>query len=145
MNSCTIVQIPLFITGAVSVSTLHDPGLLHEGMLWFQDLTKPGFNFYAAFNELSRGLSTTELTLDELDAMKESIAPMGKYGILFPTAYFLLWRQNIRATVENLSLMFSTVFGRKSSFSRSILKAEPPAPVAARRAAVRRDQSLANA
>lgn len=130
------MQIPLFVTGAVSVSTLQDPGLIHEGMLWFPDLTKSGFDFHAACNELSRGLSTTDLTEEQLDAMKESIAPMGKYGVLLPTAYFLLWRQNIRATVENLSLMSASIFGSKSAFSRNILKTAPAAKVAARRAAV---------
>lgn len=120
----------------MSVSTLQDPGLVHEGMLWFPDLTKSGFDFHAAINELSRGLSASDLTHEQLDAMKEAIAPMGKSGILLPTAYFLLWRQNIRSTVENLSLMYSSIFGSKSSFSRNILRTAPAAKLSASRAAV---------
>lgn len=131
-----VMQIPCFITGAVSVSTLQDPGLITEGMLWFPDLTKPGFNFYAAFNEVSRGLDTSDLTPDQLNVMHESIAPMGKYGILLPTAYFLLWRQNIKMMVENLTFMYWSVFGRRSALSPSILKTEPTGKIAANRAAV---------
>eukprot|EP00892_Ulva_mutabilis_P005285 jgi/Ulvmu1/3128/UM015_0168.1 len=130
-----LLQIPCFVTGAVSVSTLQDPGLMTEGMLWFPDLTKSGFNFHAAFSEVSRGLSTTDLTEEQLLAMQASIAPIGKYGILLPTAYFLLWKQNIRNMVENLSMTYWSLLGRKSAFSRSILQADPAAKVAASRAA----------
>ena len=99
--------------------TLDHPTLATEGCLWFPDLTTSCLSFEGAGQVLSAG--DVYMTNQESDALRGTIAPMGIYGVIVPTPFYLLWRDNLSNTMKTISHFYMRTFA-KSTFEAGILQ-----------------------
>ena len=113
---------------------LDHPTLASEGCMWFPDLTKAALSYEGVWQLLSAG--NVFLTNEEVQALRATIAPMGMYGVIFPTAFYLIWRDNLSNMMKTVTHFYMRTF-LKSKFEAGVLQGASRADVGVSRNVVR--------
>jgi hypothetical protein len=93
-----MVQIPLLFTAVNAVSLLDQPSMTTGGIFWFPDLTACALKWTDGISVLMH--PDAPLTLEEVQALRTSITPMGAFGPLLPTALFMTLSSNFSSTIR---------------------------------------------
>jgi hypothetical protein len=115
----TSPQVPLLAVGTISFMSLDHPALATQGFLWFPDLTKACLSFEGASQVVSTG--DVYISNEESKALRDDIAPMGVYGVILPTAFYLVWQDNLANTMRAVSHFYLQTFA-KTTFLSGVLK-----------------------
>jgi hypothetical protein len=107
--------------------SLEHPALAAEGCLWFPDLSKACISFEGAREVISAG--DLYMNNAECKALKDSVAPMGVCGVILPTAFYLVWQDNLANTMRTASHFYLQTFA-KSTFQSGVLKSASRAQAA---------------
>lgn len=133
-NTKQALQVPLLAIGTFSMMSLEHPALATEGCLWFPDLLKGALSWQGVWEVVSAG--DVYITNEESEALRAAIAPMGLYGVILPTAFYLIWRDNLANAMLTVSSFFMRTFGQ-STFESGVLKGRSRAQTGINRNVVR--------